>query len=175
MQLLASCWAAVLADGVYSFKSNAYATPGKDIRDASAFAVEAFMTFALAYVVLHVATRKEVAGNSYFGMAIGFTLVAAAYATGPISGCAINPAVGFLTFLNGDDTDAKKKGWIYLIAPNIGGALAGFTFKFTTSEEEYAPLLVEFIGTFYLCLTVALSAMRVRPWLCRGQRWRRRP
>lgn len=157
VQLLAACWAAVIADGIYSFKSNAYCSPGKDIRDASAFAVEVFMTFALAYVVLHVATRKEVAGNSYFGLAIGLTLVAVAYSSGPISGAAINPAVGMLTFLNGDDDDARKKGWIYLVAPNLGGALAGFTFKFTTADEEYAPLLVEFIGTFYLCFTIALG------------------
>ena len=39
-------------------------------------------TFALAFVVLNVATAKSTEGNSYFGFAIGFTVLAGAYAVG---------------------------------------------------------------------------------------------
>src|ERR1700720_474765 len=50
-------------------------------------------TFALAYVVLNVATAKGTIGNSFYGLAIGFTVLAMALALGVISGGAFNPAV----------------------------------------------------------------------------------
>ena len=55
--------------------------------------VEFLFTFALCYVVLNVATSKDQPGNSFFGLAIGFTVVAGAFAVGGISGGAFNPAV----------------------------------------------------------------------------------
>ena len=45
------------------------------------------------YVVLNVATADATAGNSYFGLAIGFTVLAGAFAVGQVSGAAFNPAV----------------------------------------------------------------------------------
>lgn len=59
----------------------------------AAILVEFLFTFALCYVVLNVATARETEGNSYFGWAIGFTVLAGAYAVGAISGGAFNPAV----------------------------------------------------------------------------------
>jgi aquaporin Z len=62
--------------------------------DFVAMAVAEFLfTFALAWVVLNVATADGTKGNSYFGLAIGLTVTAGAYAVGPISGAAFNPAV----------------------------------------------------------------------------------
>ena len=58
-----------------------------------AFVAEFLFTFALVYVVLNVATAAANAGNSYFGLAIGFTVMAGAFAVGNISGGAFNPAV----------------------------------------------------------------------------------
>ena len=52
----------------------------------SAVVVEFIFTFALVYVVLNVATAKSTAGNSYFGLAIGFTVLAGAFAVGDVSG-----------------------------------------------------------------------------------------
>ena len=54
---------------------------------------EFLFTFALAYVVLNVATAKGTAGNSNYGLAIGFTVLTGAFAVGAISGGAFNPAV----------------------------------------------------------------------------------
>jgi len=56
----------------------------------SAMVAEALFTFALAYVVLNVATSKDTAGNSNYGLAIGFTVAAGAYAVGSVSGGAFN-------------------------------------------------------------------------------------
>ena len=104
--------------------------PGAGASTISAVIVEALYTFALAYVVLHTAVAKETAGNSFFGLAIGFTVVVAAFAGGGISGGAFNPAVGIGPTI----IDATMGGgdwgslWLYIVAPLIGGALAAVVF-----------------------------------------------
>jgi aquaporin Z len=45
---------------------------------AKAFAAEFLFTFALAFVVLNVATAKTTSGNSFYGLAIGFTVLTGA-------------------------------------------------------------------------------------------------
>ena len=59
------------------------------------------ITFALAYLILHKATFKGIEGNSFYGLAIGFTATAMAYTLGDISGGAFNPAVAIGAFLGG--------------------------------------------------------------------------
>ncbi len=49
------------------------------------FLVELLFTFALCYVVLNVTTSKHHSDNSYYGLAIGFTVVSGAFAVGAIS------------------------------------------------------------------------------------------
>ena len=61
--------------------------------EVAAAVVELLITFALCYVVLNVATSKDQPGNQFFGLAIGFTVAAGAFAVGGISGGAFNPAV----------------------------------------------------------------------------------
>ena len=98
-----------------------------------ALLVELVFTFALAYVVLNVATAKKTAGNSYFGLAIGFTVMAAAYAGGRISGGAFNPAVAIGLTLMG--LSAASHLWIFLAANLAGGALAAFVFRLLNSDH----------------------------------------
>lgn len=86
-----------------------------------ALLAEFLFTFALCFVVLNVATVKETNGNSYFGWAIGFTVVAGAYAVGAISGGAFNPAVALgITILN---LSLWSNIWIFIVA-NLLGAVA---------------------------------------------------
>ena len=61
--------------------------------EAAAAVMELLFTFALCYVVLNVATSKDRPGNGFFGLAIGFTVAAGAFAVGGISGGVFNPAV----------------------------------------------------------------------------------
>jgi aquaporin Z len=93
--------------------------------------VEILFTFALALVVLNVATAPATAGNSYYGLAIGFTIVVAAFAGGSISGGAFNPAVGIgpvlINALAGGGTLGNL--WYYIVGPLAGGALAAVVFK----------------------------------------------
>jgi aquaporin Z len=98
-----------------------------------ALLVEFLFTFALCYVVLNVATANDTAGNSYFGFAIGFTVLAGAFAVGPISGGAFNPAVALaITLMN---LSTWTNLWIFLVANLLGGAAAAFIFNAAYEEE----------------------------------------
>jgi len=95
---------------------------------------EVLGTFLLAYVVLNVATVRQLAGNSFFGLAIGMTVTAMAHAIGPISGGAFNPAVGLLgPFLGGEN--GLRGVWIYWVACPIGSAAAALVFRFQNAGE----------------------------------------
>lgn len=99
----------------------------------NALIAELIFTFALVYVVLNTATSKKTAGNSYYGLAIGFTLMTAAYAIGNISGCAINPAVAIGLTIMG--LSHLSNLWVFIAAELAGGALAAVIFKITNTQE----------------------------------------
>ena len=92
----------------------------------AAFVVELFFTFALCYVVLNVATSKAHPINSFYGLAIGFTVFAGAAAVGGISGAAFNPAVTIGAAVM--HMFAWQTLWVYLVAQIVAGIAAGFTF-----------------------------------------------
>ena len=91
--------------------------PGAEYGAVEALIGEVLVTFALVLVILNVATAKATEGNSYFGLAIGFTVLAGAYSVGPVSGGAFNPAVGIgptvVDALAGDGTLGNL--WIYIV------------------------------------------------------------
>jgi aquaporin Z len=98
-----------------------------------AFVAELAFTFALVYVVLNVATAKRTSGNSYFGLAIGFTVLAGAFAVGSISGALFNPAVAVAAVIVG--LLPAHMIWLYVIAELLGGTLAAFVFRFLNPED----------------------------------------
>ena len=110
--------------------------PAEGIGAAAAIAIEALYTFALCLVVLNVATIQKTKGNSFYGLAIGFTIVVGAYAGGPLSGGAFNPGVGFgpilvhSIFADGTLGDL----WIYVLGPLIGAAAAAGAFAIQGEE-----------------------------------------
>src|SRR5512143_1190950 len=92
-----------------------------------ALVAEFVFTFALVFVVLNVATARGTEGNSYFGLAIGFTVLVGAFAVGGVSGGAFNPAVAVgITILG---VSAVANLWIFLVANLLGGAAAGVIFN----------------------------------------------
>ena len=99
----------------------------------AALLVEFIFTFALAYVVLNVATSKDHPGNSFYGLAIGFTMFAGVAAAGGISGGAFNPAIAFGATLMGLLSWANI--WIYLLANVAGGVLAALTFLYLNPDD----------------------------------------
>jgi aquaporin Z len=100
----------------------------------AAFVVELLFTFALAYVVLNVATSKDHPDNSFYGLAIGFTVLAGAVAVGGISGGAFNPAVTVAGAVMG--IFAWPTLWVYLGAQVIAGAAAGLAFRALNPNDK---------------------------------------
>jgi aquaporin Z len=138
-------WIAQLAGGVLAALTASYIVNPGSVPALSpsgrglgvALLAEALFTFALAYVVLNAATSRDHPGNSFYGLAIGFTVAAGAFAVGGISGGAFNPAVAVGAASMG--LFAWSKIWIWLLADLAGGALAGVAFL-ALNPEERAPL-----------------------------------
>jgi len=106
----------------------------------SATCVEITYTMALCYVVLNVATTQKQDGNNYFGLAIGFTVVAAALACGGISGCSLNPAVSFGTMMISSFEEGSKSLTyfpLYFLSPLVGSLLACLCFYVVQRSDEY--------------------------------------
>jgi len=97
---------------------------------------EFVFTFALAWVVLNVATARGTEGNSFYGLAIGFTVVAGALAVGGTSGAAFNPAIALGAMVTG----LLEWGnlWVYLIADILGAAMAAYLFLWVLPGEKTA-------------------------------------
>src|SRR5829696_1671203 len=136
-QVLGALAAALI---VYLITGKTFASaPGPDVSPAAAVLVEFLYTFALALVVLNSAASAKTHGNSFYGLAIGFTVVVAAFAGGPISGGAFNPAVGVGPIL----VDSMLGGgslanlWLFIVAPLLGGALASLVFGMQEREPVH--------------------------------------
>ncbi len=99
-----------------------------------ALVAEFLFTFALCYVVLNVATSKKTAGNSNYGLAIGFTVLSGAFAVGPISGGAFNPAVAVGITVLGLSSPANI--WIFLVANFGAAAVAASVFKLINPDDK---------------------------------------
>jgi aquaporin Z len=100
--------------------------PGPQVSVLGAWLAEFLFGFALCLVVLTTATHAKTKGNSYFGLAIGFTVLVGAIAVGPISGAAFNPAVGIGSILVHAARGGEGLGNLplYIVAPSLGGVLA---------------------------------------------------
>merc|ERR1719262_2007469 len=143
--------------------------PGAGFGWWEALLAEVLYTFMLCFVVLNTATASKNAGNQFFGLAIGFVIVAGGYAAGNISGGAFNPAVAL-----GIDISSKGfgyYGWMYALFELLGSALAAGYFRLVRPDEfgsawNYSlgtKLASEFIGTFFLVLTVGLNVLGKSP------------
>jgi aquaporin Z len=106
-----------IAGGIHPHSANAI---------GSAITVEVLFTAALVLVVLNVAATPATQGNSFYGLAIGFTIVVGAFVAGPISGGGFNPAVGLGATVVGSLAAGGSWSdlWIYLVAPLAGAAIA---------------------------------------------------
>ena len=105
--------------------------PAATANTGTALMVEIFYTTLLALVVLNCAAREATKGNSYYGLAIGFAIVIAAFAGGPISGGAFNPAVAIGSLVIDTVVGSGSLGhlWIYLVGPLAGGIIASAIFQ----------------------------------------------
>ncbi|HEY6758710.1 MAG TPA: aquaporin [Baekduia sp.] len=140
-QCVAGILGGLLVRGLGYNPAHALAVAG----DGKMLVVELLFTFALAYVVLNVATSSDTANNSFYGLAIGFTLAVAAFAVGSVSGAAINPAVALGGSVAG--VFAWSHIWVYLIAEVVGGGAAAAVYMFTQPAAQPAQLAPTGVGT----------------------------
>jgi aquaporin Z len=130
---MAIYWLVQVAAGVLAFAFAFALTghsggihPGAGVNTFTALAAEVVFAAALVLVILNVAATEETAGNSYYGIAIGFTVAGGAFVVGPISGAAFNPAVGISATVAA--TVFAHDSWadlpIYIIGP-FAGAVVG--------------------------------------------------
>src|SRR5947209_6968578 len=100
----------------------------------AAFIAEFLFTFALAFVVINVATSKGLANNPFYGLAIGMTVMVGAFAVGSISGGAFNPAaairIGVVKLV------AFSQIWIHIVADLLGAVVAFLAFKIVCPAED---------------------------------------
>ncbi len=99
----------------------------------AALLAELLFTFALAWVVLNTATAKGTSGNSFYGLAIGMTVMTGAFAVGGVSGGAFNPAVATGITLMG--LSSWGNYWLFLVGELGGAAAAALTFKLVNGDE----------------------------------------
>ena len=105
----------------------------KEIDIVPALIAELLGTIALVYVILNVATAARTTGNSFYGLAIGFSVIACVYAFGGISGGAFNPAVALGITMAGYSSWSSI--WVFIVANFVGGALAAFLFQYVNGPE----------------------------------------
>jgi len=128
-QIVGSVLAAL---AVKYLKMGAAVTP-MSLNSLPALLAEFLFTFALVFVVLNTATAKGTVGNSFYGLAIGFTVMSGAFAVGNISGGAFNPAVAVGISVMG--LAGWPNIWVYWLAEFAAGAAAAFLFKVVNPSD----------------------------------------
>jgi len=131
--------ASLLAGFMYYWVLGATFTfqPGAGYSAVDAGMAELLFTTALVFVVLNTATTQQDNHNQYYGLCIGFTLMAAAFAIGSVSGCCLNPAVAFgVMVTNHYHTGTGMKYLLlYLVVPCVGALLAAVLFRIVRMAE----------------------------------------
>jgi aquaporin Z len=129
-QLVAAVVATLAAD--YLTGKQLVVAPGSGVDFGRALLGEVLFTFALAVVVLNVACARKTQGNSFYGLAIGFTVATGAFAVGSVSGGAFNPAVGIgPNLVRGRYDDLV----LYSLGPVLGALIAALVFRIQEAGE----------------------------------------
>jgi aquaporin Z len=132
-QVAGAIVAALVVAKIFEFEGAGNCAVAED-GTMKAVLAEIIGTFALAYVVLNVATAKGTAGNSFYGIAIGGTVLAMATVIGKYSGGGYNPAVAI--GLSIQKSFCWQQIWIYVVGGFGGAALAALVFKFNNPDDK---------------------------------------
>lgn len=125
---------ALAAASLVAFMKGNPAVVPMEMKTVPAFMAEMLGAFALVWVVLNVATARATAGNSYYGLAIGFTVTTLALSVGGISGGAFNPAVA--VGMGAMNLATWQNLWVIIAANLVGGALAAGVFRLVNSQDR---------------------------------------
>jgi aquaporin Z len=139
--ILAQLAGAALATVVVKFLRTGVAVTPMVPNVGPALLAEFLFTFALAYVVLNAATAEGTSGNSFYGLAIGMTVMTGAFAVGDISGGAFNPAVALGISMLG--LSSWENIWIYLAANFSAAVFAAIIFNLINPPAQTTPIATD--------------------------------
>lgn len=133
--IIATLALVIIASGAATAPAN-FAPNGWDPAKWSTMSVlltEIIATFTFVTVILGVTAQKH--ATAFAGLVIGLTLAALHFAFIPVSGNSLNPAraIGPALFSGGA---AVSQLWLYIVAPMIGGAIAGVVAKTGMFEKD---------------------------------------
>ncbi|MEY2564451.1 MAG: aquaporin [Verrucomicrobiota bacterium] len=132
---------AALASVVVKFFRAGIAVTPMTVQVGPAFLAEFLFTFALVYVVLNAATAEGTSGNSFYGLAIGMTVMTGAFAVGSISGGAFNPAVALGISMLG--LSSWNNIWIFLVANFSAAVVAAIIFNLINQPAQTTPIATD--------------------------------
>jgi aquaporin Z len=165
-QVIAGCTAGLTFLFMHGEAKNLAPAPG--FHAAGAAAVEIAYTFMLVFVVLRAAiSSSNPDNNEYFGLAIGFVIIAGGYAAGWISGGCFNPAVA----IGLDVASASEQVFwcfFYTMFEFVGAVVAVCAHYLVEDDRVVSSkagriFISEFIGTFFLVFTVGLNVLGANP------------
>jgi aquaporin Z len=130
---LAQFAAAVLAAWVMHFFKLPDAAKVFAIGIKAAVLAELLFTFALTWVFLNVTTARGTAGNSFYGLAVGMTMMAGLFTVSRESGGAFNPAIALGDTMMGLSTWANI--WVFFVGNFGGAAIAALTYRLVNGDE----------------------------------------
>ena len=129
-QILGATFAAYL---VFTLSSNMTIQPSLEDSIYQIILAEVLFTYLLVLVILNVACHPRLKDNSFYGLAIGLTVMAGAYSVGGLSGGVFNPAVSIgpsiIDLISGYGV-SQYFTWYYIVAPIIGSLIAVLHFNF---------------------------------------------
>ena len=127
-QVIAAVSAALVVENFFLPNPNLTSPVAAELGNEAVVA-ELLFTFALAYVILNVATTESTSGNGYYGAAIALVVLAGAITVGSISEASFNPAVTSALIVSGKLTLADS--WMHFVPQFVGAVLATYVFKST--------------------------------------------
>jgi aquaporin Z len=139
--MLAQLAGAALATVAVKFFRNGVDVTSMTLELGPALLAEFLFTFALVYVVLNAATAEGTSGNSFYGLAIGMTVMTGAFAVGSISGGAFNPAVALGICLLG--LSSWSNLWIYVAANFSAAIVAAIVFNLINPPAQRTPIATD--------------------------------
>lgn len=98
-----------------------------ELQTSKILLAEFLFTFILMWVILNVAIAHKNIGNGFYGIAIGAIVGAGAYAVGPISFAAFNPAITLFLCIAGFIPWSAFP--LYCLAQAIAATAAGLLFR----------------------------------------------
>lgn len=119
------------ADGFATNGHGDHSPAGYDL--TSVIVAEVLLTAFFLFVILGASAKRAAVGFS--GLVIGLALTLIHLISPPISNTSVNPArsLGVAWFAG---AEPLSQVWVFILAPLIGAAIAGFSYAFLLGDDD---------------------------------------